>query len=80
MLGSLRAFSTLSEVLSNRKEIFKNEGMLLLVGPEGGWEESEEEYLLQNEISPVRMGVHTMRTETASIAGLATAQCVLNKM
>lgn len=54
--------------------------MLLFVGPEGGWEESEEELMLQNGVYPVRMGMYTMRTETAALAALASAQCVLDKM
>ena len=41
----------------------------LLVGPEGGWTESEREDLLGLECRPWGLGVRTLRVETAAVAG-----------
>ena len=41
----------------------------LLVGPEGGWTESEREFLLGLDCRPWGLGVRTLRVETAAVAG-----------
>lgn len=41
----------------------------LLVGPEGGWTESERDSLLGLDCRPWGLGVRTLRVETAAVAG-----------
>ena len=41
----------------------------LLVGPEGGWTESERENLLALDCRPWGLGARTLRVETAAVAG-----------
>jgi len=45
------------------------DGLAWVVGPEGGWSESELE-LLASRGTPLRLGPHRLRTETAAAAGL----------
>ncbi|NIO47879.1 MAG: 16S rRNA (uracil(1498)-N(3))-methyltransferase [Candidatus Aminicenantes bacterium] len=44
--------------------------VLILVGPEGGWTEEEEEFILSNGYEAVSLGVQTLRAETAALCGL----------
>lgn len=50
------------------------QGLTLLVGPEGGFSNSEREIAMAAGFVPVRMGSRTLRTETASVAALAAVQ------
>jgi 16S rRNA (uracil1498-N3)-methyltransferase len=43
----------------------------LLVGPEGGWSDSEREYFDRAGIGRISFGERIMRTETASVAACA---------
>jgi 16S rRNA (uracil1498-N3)-methyltransferase len=43
----------------------------LLVGPEGGWTEIEEQDIMDNQYEAVSLGSLTLRSETAAIVGLA---------
>lgn len=45
--------------------------VLLLVGPEGGWEPEEEETAIARGFEPVSLGSRVLRAETAAIVGLA---------
>jgi 16S rRNA (uracil1498-N3)-methyltransferase len=47
---------------------------VLLIGAEGGFTEAESDLALQHNYTPIRMGKRVMRTETASIAGIAALQ------
>ena len=47
------------------------EGRLLVVGPEGGFSPVEDRLFLDRGCPRVRLGVHTMRTETAAVVGAA---------
>lgn len=49
-------------------------GVELLVGPEGGFEESELESARRAGFTPVRLGPRVLRTETAGIVALALLQ------
>jgi 16S rRNA (uracil1498-N3)-methyltransferase len=40
----------------------------ILVGPEGGWSESEQALCMSRDITPVGMGQFTLRAETAAVA------------
>ena len=46
-------------------------GLLVLVGPEGGFSPGEEAAFLAVGLSPWRLGALTLRTETAALAALA---------
>lgn len=48
--------------------------VLLLIGAEGGFTESESESALLCGFTPVRLGARVLRTETAAVAGLAALQ------
>jgi 16S rRNA (uracil1498-N3)-methyltransferase len=66
----------LKEILiqSSGSEIQKGElpfSVLVLVGPEGGWEEEEEEYILNNGFEAVNLGSQILRAETAAFCSLA---------
>jgi 16S rRNA (uracil1498-N3)-methyltransferase len=50
------------------------EGFLLLVGPEGGWDEAEEEMLRDRGARAVRLGPHRLRSETAVVQMLSLLQ------
>ena len=50
------------------------EGVVILVGPEGGLSGSEQDEALAAAFQPVRLGPRTLRAETASVAGVALAQ------
>jgi 16S rRNA (uracil1498-N3)-methyltransferase len=45
--------------------------VIVLVGPEGGWTESEEQDIMKNRYEAVSLGSLTLRSETAAIVGLA---------
>jgi 16S rRNA (uracil1498-N3)-methyltransferase len=50
--------------------------VVLLVGPEGGWEAHEEDLALQAGFQPVHLGSRVLRTETAGLAALSLLQGV----
>jgi len=54
----------------SRKEKFPS-SILILIGPEGGWTEEEEEYILNNGFEAVSLGKSILRTETAALCSLA---------
>ena len=46
----------------------------LLIGPEGGFGETEAQLAQQMGFVPIRLGARTLRTETAALAGVAALQ------
>ena len=48
--------------------------ILLWVGPEGGFDESESSAAIAKGFSPLRMGPRVLRTETAGLVGLSLLQ------
>ncbi len=46
----------------------------MLIGPEGGLSENEQEAAISAGFQPLRMGPRILRTETAAIAALAALQ------
>ncbi len=60
----------LAEILPRRAPWSGAGAWTLVVGPEGGWRD-DEVALLARHGTPLRLGVHRLRTETAAIAGLA---------
>ena len=49
-------------------------GMTLLIGPEGGLSEAEQEHAIGTDFNPVTLGPRILRTETAAIAAIAAVQ------
>ncbi len=47
------------------------DSVILLVGPEGGWTEKEEQDIMNNSFEAVSLGTFTLRSETAAIVSLA---------
>jgi 16S rRNA (uracil1498-N3)-methyltransferase len=50
--------------------------VILMVGPEGGWEEGELQAAQVAGFRPLRLGMRVLRTETAGAAALAALQAV----
>ncbi len=50
------------------------DGVMLLIGPAGGWDPREVEALAAAEFRPVSLGPRILRAETAAIAALAAVQ------
>jgi 16S rRNA (uracil1498-N3)-methyltransferase len=49
-------------------------GVVLLVGPEGGWSKEEEQLAMEKGFAAVSLGKRILRSETAALAALATIQ------
>ena len=49
-------------------------GVVLLVGPEGGWSAEEERQAVDHGFQAVSLGARILRSETAALAGLAAIQ------
>lgn len=47
---------------------------VMLIGPEGGFSQAENDTAIHCGFTPIRLGARVMRTETAAIAGLAVLQ------
>ena len=45
--------------------------VIILVGPEGGWTDKEEEYILSHGFEAVSLGKQILRAETAALSSLA---------
>ena len=65
----------LPAVLASRN--VSEHGLTLLVGPEGGWSESELEEAQRAGVTPVRFGPRVLRTETAGLALIAASTALL---
>lgn len=72
-MGVLGAERPLSSLLRDEPR-FREGGLLVVVGPEGGLSHLEQRALLDAGCQPVALGVHVLRTETAGLAALACAQ------
>lgn len=48
--------------------------LILMIGPEGGFTQSEREMAYQHDATGIRLGPRILRTETAVVAGLTAAQ------
>jgi 16S rRNA (uracil1498-N3)-methyltransferase len=67
--GGILLRDTLMSPLVKGEEIPSS--VVVLVGPEGGWTESEEQDIMKNQYEAVSLGSLTLRSETAAIVGLA---------
>ena len=61
------------------EELIDKENISLLVGPEGGLEEKEVDFLLNNGFKSVSLGKRILRCETAAIYMLAVVAFMLEK-
>lgn len=59
-----------TETLLNKKPD-RNKAMAFFIGPERGWTQNEENYLIENKAEPVLLSQHTLRVETAAFALLS---------
>ena len=67
-MGSLHSHSSkLAPSLSQKK-------ISLLIGPEGGWTDQEEEVAQEHGVSFFTLGKNTLRLETAAVSALAVAR------
>lgn len=71
----LKLFCSLNKNTENIKKVLqKNKKcvkILLVVGPEGGFDSIEEEYLLENGFISVSLGKNVLRSETAPVVALS---------
>ena len=54
--------------------------VLVLIGPEGGWNKEEVQIAEQAGIQPITLGQHILRAETAAIAAISILQSRLGKL
>lgn len=71
----LKLFCSLNKNTKNIKKVLQKNNkcvkILLVVGPEGGFDPKEEEYLMENGFSSVSLGKNVLRAETAAVAALS---------
>ena len=56
---------------SHLRHINKPEKIILIIGPEGGFDPEERQLMKKHNVQPINMGPRILRTETAGIAALA---------
>ncbi|MFW6159768.1 MAG: RsmE family RNA methyltransferase [Acidobacteriota bacterium] len=61
----------LTPLLSRDKKTGFPSSVLLIVGPEGGWTEMEQNYMINSGCTAVSLGKFVLRSETAAVASLA---------
>jgi 16S rRNA (uracil1498-N3)-methyltransferase len=79
-----RATSTITLMLAERREgqslqtvelpQDKTGSILVLIGPEGGWSQEELQIAEQVGVTPIGLGLHILRSETAAIASASILQ------
>ena len=71
----LKLLCSLNKNTKNIKKVIQKNNkcvkILLVVGPEGGFDPKEEEYLMENGFSSVSLGKNVLRAETAAVAALS---------
>lgn len=67
----------LTELINKNREATS---CLVLIGPEGGWDEQDRNILEQHRIMPIHLGPRILRTETAAVAVLSILQCELGDL
>lgn len=64
-------FKDMKETREVLKAVGKGIKIGIFIGPEGGFEESEVQYALENGVHPISLGKRILRTETAGLAILS---------
>lgn len=71
----LKLLCSLNKNTKNIKKVLQKNNkcvkILLVVGPEGGFDPKEEEYLLENNFVSVSLGCNVLRAETAPVAAIS---------
>ena len=60
--------------LNELESIDSSKGVALLIGPEGGFTDDEEQQIMAASIQPISFGSRILRAETAVVAGLTAFQ------
>ena len=60
----------LTAPLNNHKTRIPS-SLIVLVGPEGGWSEEEEQNILNHHYEAISLGKQVLRTETAALSCVA---------
>lgn len=63
----------------SREELFATQRVLLVVGPEGGFDDRELEALIEAGAQQVRLGETVLRTSTAGVAALSVLNATLSR-
>ena len=70
--GDLKILLSVNEKIKNIKNVLKEnkkcDKIVIVIGPEGGFTENEEETLMENGYIRTSLGSRVLRTETASLA------------
>ncbi len=61
---------------TGRPSTTENNGITIMIGPEGGWSDHEQR-LLKKTTPPVRLATHILRIETAATAATAIAEAAI---
>ena len=77
LLLSPRATGSLPELAQSHRDVWRAEGVTLLIGPEGGLSPEEEDTARRAGFIGVSLGPRILRTETAGLACLATLNAIL---
>ncbi|MFZ5392080.1 MAG: RsmE family RNA methyltransferase [Patescibacteria group bacterium] len=56
----------------------KQNKVLLMVGPEGGWSEEEYDWLIKNNFLMLSFGPNVLRAETAGVVGMGLMKLIMN--
>jgi len=64
-------FSIKKLLLQNKENIIKNSRILVIIGPEGGWDDKELHLFRSKNITLVSLGNLILRAETASITAIS---------
>ncbi len=71
----LKILLSVNEVSISLKNVLQNhekcDKMIIVIGPEGGFKNEEEDYLIKNGFIRTSLGNRVLRTETASITALS---------
>jgi len=77
LLLSPRATASLPELAGAHRASWREQGVTLLIGPEGGLSPDEEDAAIRAGFAAVSLGPRILRTETAGLACLAALNAVL---
>ena len=75
LVGDLKLLLSVNEKKKNIKNILKDkkkcDKIIIVIGPEGGFKDIEEETLLENDFIATSLGRRVLRTETAGLATIS---------